>query len=68
MTVIEMLKLTEQILTSIRVPVALKESIADPVYQAAKNVSDCVKTIEENMAKEKMAKEAADDGGEAETE
>lgn len=68
MTVIEMLKLTEQILTSIRVPVALKESIADPLYQATKDISSCVKTIEENMAKENMAKEAADDGGEADAE
>ena len=63
MTVIEMLKLTEQILTSIRVPVALKESISDPLYQAAQNISACVKAIEENMAKE-----AADDGGEADAE
>ena len=58
MTVLELLKATEQMLNGVRVPVALKESVADPLYQACVNIAACVKAIEDD-AKQKT--EAAND-------
>ena len=60
MTVLELLKATEQMLNNVRVPVALKESVADPLYQACVNIADCVRTIEEDAKKKAEKTEDAE--------